>query len=386
MRVATLNTNKQKTSLETRTFKPHREASKDIHPSLHASENAVLMGQAAYGALTNFKKSGFEPDIILSHSGWGSSLFAKDVFPKAKLLNYYEWYYHCHGGDGEFVAQKRFDANSELRIRMKNTPILHDIAAQDWGQCPTYFQQSMIPEKFRSEISVIHDGVDTQFFTPNPDIVLNVNGKKFTKEDEIITYIARGMEDYRGFRQFMEAVSEIQKMRPKAHVMVLGQDRVAYGSQRPDGKGLKNWAFENFEYDHDRLHFFGNQPLEFLLQMIRISKVHVYLTAPFVLSWSLLETMATEALIVASDTAPVLEVIKDNHNGLLVPFFEVDKLIEKINYALDNQDALKEIRQNARKTILMSYDKNDLLPLYRDLIHKVEAGERPSTHYTYKNI
>ncbi len=371
MFVATLESNEQKFGLQRVNYKPHREPKNDIHPSLIATERAVLMGQAAYSSLLASQKKGFRPDIILSHSGWGASMFMKDLFPDAKLLSYFEWYYYSVGVDADFIRDEPYDPNGQLRIRMKNTPILHDLAAMDWGQSPTQFQHSQLPSVFQDRVSVLHDGVKTDFFCPAKGTKLKVGDKEFTEEDEVISYVARGMETYRGFPQFMEMVSKLQKIRPNLHVIIVGDDRVAYGSQRKDGKTYKEWALETFEYDLSRIHFTGLMPLTFLRDLFRITRAHVYYTVPFVLSWSMLEAMSTGALIFGSDTDPVRELITDGENGVLVPFFDVDAQVEKMNHVLDNKQYYEQLKLNASKHILESYSVNDLLPKYWDLIQNV---------------
>lgn len=374
----TLESNQNGFAIPRIKFKPHREPKKDLHPAVTGVERAVLMGQGAYKSLMEMKKKNGQPDIILAHSGWGAGLFFKDIFPDAKLLNYYEWYYHCHGGDGEFIERQRYDANAEIRIRMKNTPILHDLAAQDWGQSPTHFQKSRFPEIFRNNISVLHDGVDTAFFAPEKGARIDVGGGKIlTEHDEVISYVARGMEPYRGFPQFMEAVSKLQKVRPNLHVVILGADRIAYGSQLPSGKGMKEPMLEKFEFDHDRLHFMGLQPLEFLRNLFRITAAHIYLTAPFVLSWSMLEAMSTGALIVGSSTEPVQELITDGENGLLVDFWDNDALVDRVVSVLENPGEFEHMKQSARNRIVNHYSKDDLLPKYWQMITDVAEGRTP---------
>ena len=221
-----------------------------------------------------------------------------------------------------FLDGPMTDINEIMKLRMKNTPMLQDFAAMDWGQCPTAFQASQFPDFFRERMSVLHDGVDTVLFSPDEDATLTVGDRTFRKGDPLITYVARGMEPYRGFPQFMEAVSRLQKMNNDVHVLVIGEDRVAYGKRREDGKTYKEAMLAEHAFDLSRLHFVGNRPLTYLRDAWRVSAAHVYLTIPFVLSWSMLEAMSTGALVVGSDTGPVQEVIEDGRNGLLVPFFE----------------------------------------------------------------
>lgn len=374
MYAATLKTNKQDFGLRRVNYEPHREPTNDIHPSLISVERAVLMGQAAYKALLPSQKNGFRPDIILSHSGWGANMFLKDLFPDSKLLTYYEWYYYSAGSDGDFLMDKPYDPNGQIRIRMKNTPILQDLAAMDWGQSPTKFQHGKLPAAFQDRVSVLHDGVDTVFFKPDTAAKATIGDKTFTAEDEVITYVARGMEAYRGFPQFMEGLVKLQKLRPNLHAVVLGNDRVAYGSEREDGRTFKEWALEDLDLDMSRVHMPGLQPLDTFRNLMQITSAHVYLTVPFVLSWSLMEAMSTGALILGSDTEPVREMITDGENGLLVDFFDVDAQVEKLCHILDNKAAYQPLRQQARKTILDQYAKKDLLPKYWRLIKSVANG------------
>jgi len=377
MFAATLESNQQKTPVkQTVRFKPHRQPRKDIHPALVYSERAVIMGQALYGAMLPSKKAGFKPDIIMSHSGWGSSLFLRDLFPDAKMLTYYEWYYHSLDSDGLFLRDKPYDPNEQMRIRMKNTPILQDLAAMDHGQSPTRFQHSKFPAIFKDHISVLHDGVDTSFFKPNKKAKVKVGDLSFSADDEIITYVARGMEEYRGFPQFMEMASMLQRRRPNLQIVILGKDRVAYGNSRSDGKTFKEAMLEKYEYDMDRLHFLGLQPLSVFKGLMQITRAHVYLTVPFVLSWSMLEAMGSGALIVGSDTEPVRELIADGENGVLVPFFEPEVLADKLCHILDNNAEYQPLRDAARKTILDQYATKDLVPKYWELIKSVANGSQ----------
>ena len=375
MYAATLDTNQQKTPVKkTVKYKPHREARKDVHPALIYSERAVIQGQALYSALLKSKQAGFKPDIILSHSGWGASLFLKDLFPDSKLLSYFEWYYHSLNSDGMFLRDEPYGPNEEMRIRMKNTPILHDLAAMDHGQCPTAFQHSKLPNIFKEHVSILHDGVDTKFFKPNAKARVRVGKHIFSNDDEVITYVARGMEEYRGFPQFMETVYKLQQQKPNLQVVILGNDRIAYGSSRGDGKSFKEAMLEKYDFDMDRLHFMGLQPLEVFRGLMQISRAHIYLTVPFVLSWSMLEAMSAGALIVGSDTEPVRELVTDGDNGVLVPFFDTDAITDKVCHILENQAEYETLRENARQTILDRYSTKDLVPNYWNLIKSVANG------------
>ncbi|MDJ0581400.1 glycosyltransferase family 4 protein [Crocosphaera sp.] len=351
-------------------YTPSREARPETHHYVRNLENAVLQGQAVYRLAEQLKKERFIPDLVYGHSGWGPTLFIKDIFPKAELLCFFEWFYHAHGSDADFDPKEPLTADDEARIRIKNTPILTDLYSCDRGLSPTYWQRQQFPPEFHSKITVCHDGIDTNYFQPKPGakLVLKDKNLDLSNVDEIVTYVARGMEPYRGFPQFMEAVSILLKKRTNCHVVIVGEDRVAYGRSLPDGKTYKQLMLETFDYDLSRLHFTGSLPYSQYLQVIQASSVHVYLTRPFVLSWSMLEVMSTGGLVLGSKTPPVEEVIEDGVNGLLVDFFAIDRIVERIEEVLDNPEKMADLRVKARETIQEKYDLSKLLPQHIDWI------------------
>ncbi len=367
--------NRQPSPVRRIDYEPHRSASEKVHPALRYTEEAVIRGQAVYKALAPTRAKGWRPDLMLAHSGFGDGLFLKDLWPDARYMPYLEWYYRAYGSDASFFDRRAKDPNVELRIRMKNSVILQDLAAMDWGQSPTQYQKSQFPGVFHGRMSVLHDGVDTDYFSPDARETFTVGSHVFRHGDPLVTYIARGMEPYRGFPQFIEAVSLLQRMHAGVHAVVIGEDRIAYGPR--DKASYKQWALETFRPDLGRLHFLGRQPLAVLRQVLRVSAAHVYLTAPFVLSWSMMEAMATGALIVGSDTEPVREVIDDGRTGLLVPFFEPQRLAQRLLEVLAAPQRYEDIRRRARTLMLQRYDQRELCARYVRLIETVAAGRRP---------
>ncbi len=345
-------------------YTPSRQARPETHHYVRTLENAVLQGQAVYRLADQLKRENFIPDVVYGHSGWGPTLFIKDIFPKAELLCFFEWFYHAHGTDADFDPKEPLTVDDEPRIRIKNTPILTDLYSCDRGLSPTQWQKQQFPPEFHPKITVRHDGVDSNYFQPKPGakLVLNNNKLDLSEVDEIVTYVARGMEPYRGFPQFMEAVSLLLKKRQTCHVVIVGEDRVAYGRSLPDGKTYKQLMLETFDYDLSRLHFTGSLPYGEYLKVIQASSVHVYLTRPFVLSWSMLEVMSTGGLVLGSKTPPVEEVIEDGVNGLLVDFFAIESIVERIEEVLDHPDKMANLRVKARETIQEKYDLSRLLP------------------------
>lgn len=355
-------------------YQPSREAKPETHHYVRPLEDAVLQGQGAYRAIIGLKEKGFYPDIIYGHSGWGPTLFVKDIFPRAIFLAYFEWFYHAIGSDADFDPDDPITADDQARIRIKNSPILIDLYSCDRGLSPTQWQKSQFPPEYHSKITVLHDGIDTNYFQPNPatKLVIPSLNLDLSHKSEIVTYVARGMEPYRGFPQLIETIYILQKRRPHTHFVIVGQNRVAYGKQLPEGQNYRDLMLAKFPLDLNRVTFTGLLPYHEYLKVLQVSSAHIYLTRPFVLSWSMLESMATACVVIASNTEPVKELIIDNYNGLLVPFFEPEKIAERVEYALDNKDLMRKIRENARQTIVKNYHLSDLIEQH---IHWIETGK-----------
>jgi glycosyltransferase involved in cell wall biosynthesis len=354
-------------------FQELREPAKETHQYIRYLECAVLQGQAAYRKGLELKQQGFVPDVIYGHSGFGASMYMRDLYPKVPLMGYFEWFYHAHGTDADFDSSEQLTVDDECRIRTKNLAILQELHACDAGVSPTYWQHSQFPLEYRNKIRIIHDGIDMNFLRPAPDTKLVLPNLKLDLSDaqEIITYVGRGMEPYRGFPQFMEAVSLVLKRRPQCHVVIVGADRVAYGGPHPSGKSYKEVMLEQFPYDMERLHFTGLLPFPDYRKVLQASTVHVYLTRPFVLSWSMLEAMSCGCTLVASDTAPVHEMVRDGQNGLLADFFAPQKLADRIEEALDDKNRRAALGANARETIRDNYDMDRLMPQHIQLMEEI---------------
>lgn len=353
-------------------FRPHREVGKQQHPYLAFVENAVLNGQALARTGWKMKEAGYSPDLVVAHSGWGPGLYVRDIWPDAKYVGYFEWYYHSKGADVGFLNGVTRD--DQHRIRSRNAAILLDLAACNWGIVPTGYQASRFPELLRRKLTVQHDGVDTGYFTPAPGRRLKLPGLDLSHVDELVTYVARGMEPYRGFPQAMAAFAEVQKRRPRAHVVIVGEDRVAYGRNLPDGDTFRKKMLRELELDRDRLHFTGRLPRNHYREVLLASSAHVYLTVPFVLSWSMIESLSAGCVLVASDTEPVREVVRDGENGLLADFFDTGALADRICAALERPGDFASLRENARRTAVERYAASKLIPLRAHLLEAVAGG------------
>jgi glycosyltransferase involved in cell wall biosynthesis len=339
----------------------------------------VMRGEAAAQAMAAVRAKGFEPDVVVAHSGWGEALFVKDVFPKAWLAVYAEYYYGGDGGDTGFDPEfSEVTLTSQERVHVKNTHLLHALSDCDVAISPTEFQRDRHPAWARERIRVIHEGIDTQRFRPDREasVQLQVAGVTLRPGDEVVTFVARQLEPYRGYHIFMRALPLLQQLRPQARVVIVGADGTSYGAAPPAGKTWKNIFLDEVKdrVDLSRVHFVGRVPHEVLTRLMQVSAAHVYLTYPFVLSWSLMEAMSIGCLVVGSDTAPVREVIGHGRNGLLTDFFDVERLARTTADALARRDELGPLRVAARQAIVDRYDlQSKCLPTQVALLEELAA-------------
>lgn len=348
-----------------------RKTPQNCHPWVTDFDSKVTRAEACFHAATKLKQAGFTPDIIIAHPGWGESLFLRDVWPEVPIGLYCELYHLSDYPHMNFDPE--FDRNSALiepmRIRLKNiNNHLHFDIAQS-GISPTLFQADTFPEPFRSRISVIHDGIDTDALAPDPEASVTFDGVgTFTRDDEVITFVNRNLEPYRGYHVFMRALPRLLQTRPNARVLIVGGDGVSYGAAAPNGKSWKETFIDEVrdripDADWERVHFLGRIPYDKFTALLQVARVHVYLTYPFVLSWSLFEAMSCEGAIVASDTAPVREAIRHDVNGRLVDFFDGDALVEEVDRLLDDPEARARLGRAARTHVRETYDlKRKCLP------------------------
>ena len=350
-------------------YKPARPITKGIHHYLSGTEAAILNGQATMLIMLDLKRRGFIPDIIIGHAGWGETLYCKDVFPRAKLINYFEFYYHASGADSGFDPEYPNTADDVLRIRTKNIVNLLSLDTCDKGISPTAWQKSLYPQEYQHKLSIIHEGIDTDFVTPNPEATVTLaDGRVLTTKEQVVTYCARDLEPYRGFHIFMRAVQEICKRHKDCHIVIVGGDGVSYGRALKEGKTYKQQMLEEVSIDANRVHFMGKLPYTEYLKVLQISSAHVYLTVPFVLSWSMLEAMAAGCLVIGSDTAPVKEIITHEKNGLLVDFFSPIEIADTVGRALSYANELKNMRTAARHHVLEHYPISRSIKEYQSLL------------------
>lgn len=347
-------------------------------PLLAPVEKVLRFGRAVLEAGHKLRREGYAPHLIVAHPGWGEALFLRDIWPRARIITYGEYYYCAEGGDIGFDPLFPVTAQGLARSRMMNTHLLLAHEQADAILSPTRWQKSRHPALLQPKIEAIFDGIDTVRVTPDPAARFTLpGGGELGRDDEVITYIARNLEPHRGFHVFMRALPALLAARPRAQVVIVGGEDVSYSpaapAPHPSWKALLLSEVELGEAAA-RVHFVGKLAYADYLALLRVSAAHLYLTFPFVLSWSCLEAMAAGCLMVASDTAPVQEVITHGENGLLFPFHDGAALVETVCAALEDPVRGERLRAAARATVVERYELKACLAAQVRLIERVLRG------------
>jgi glycosyltransferase involved in cell wall biosynthesis len=355
-------------------YRPDLPHVSTCHPYTAPFDEAVRTGLAVAETCRLLRLNDVVPDVIVGHGGWGETMFLKDVFPDVSVLTYFEFFYHSRGADvgfdPEFTESKEDDHG---RLQVRNAVSWLSFAASDWGNTATKWQRSLFPAAMQTRISPLHEGVDTRQVRPDNRAWLSLAREniKLTREDEVITYVSRNLEPYRGFHILMRALPELLRRRPRAHILILGGDGMSYGDPPREAGTFRELLLKEVgsELDFNRVHFLGQLPYALYLNVLQISSVHIHLTYPFVLSWSFVEAMSAGCLIVGSATAPVLEVLRDRENGLVVDFFSTSQICDRVDEALSAPDRMQELREAARCDAVAMYDTETVtLPNWENLL------------------
>ena len=349
----------------------------ELHYWLSDLNLKIMRAELVAEILLNLKKNGFKPDLIIGHPGWGELLAVKDVFPKVPVLQQLEFVYQLNGADHNFDPEfKESNWFDDVRIRIRRAPQLLSLTDLDYAISPTKWQAQTAPKVFSEKIRIIHEGIDTEAISPNKNMFIKLKrlGQVFRSGDEVISYVARNLEPYRGFHSFMRMLPHLQSRRPNCHVIIVGGDEVSYGKPPENGATWRKFLLDELkgELDLSRIHFVGKVSRDSLTNLFQVTACHVYLTYPFVLSWSLLEAMSCESPIVASDTAPVKEFLENKKNSSLVDFFNYKEIADAICESLVNKKLSKSKGVLARKKIKDSCDLKEIcLPSQFKLIEEI---------------
>lgn len=347
------------------------------------AEHAERGWLAARGCRALRDKHGYTPDLIFGHSGWGETLFLREIWPDARLLVYAELLYRTRGQDVGFDPEISPDSDEgRITALARSAHLIQGLVQADAGLAPTRYQAGSFPPELRQKLTVIHDGIDTDIVRPDPGASLTLpNGQVLRAGDEVLSYVSRSLEPYRGFHRFMRALPAVMRARPNAQVVLIGGDGVSYGGKAPQAESWKAAMLGELagQLDLSRIHFLGRVPYAQYLSLLQVARVHCYLTYPFVLSWSLTEALAAGCLVVASDTEPVRELVTDGVNGRLVPFFDAPALEASLIRALEGDPDAERLRTAARQTILDGYDlKRHSLPALVRWVEGFAPGASPT--------
>lgn len=324
------------------------------------AEHAARGDVVARAAQELQDKHGLKPDVVFGHIGWGEHLFLKEIWPEARHILYAELFYKPRGLDTGFDPEhQRDDLWQRIWITSRQAHLMMALQSVDQAVAPTRWQADSFPENLRRRISVIHDGIDTERLKPDANAVATLpSGLRLRAGDEILTFVNRNLEPYRGYHTFMRALPAVMAARPGAQVVIVGGDGVSYGAKPPKGGTWKQIYLDEVKdsLDLSRVHFVGNVPYPLFVELMKVTRVHAYLTYPFVLSWSMLEAMSAGALVVGSRTPPVEELIAEGINGRLVDFFDVAAWSQALIEALAEPARFMPLRHAARQTIVEGYD------------------------------
>ncbi len=358
-----------------------REPCKDAHRNVREIEPALIRAEAVARAATQLRGLGFQPDIIIGHHGWGEMLDLCDVWPGTPMLGYFEFFYHTDGLDVGFDPEFPIAPQMLSNIRAKNTVNLLALNLSGHGQTPTRFQHATYPDWARSRISIVPEGADLALCAPDLAVArapFSIKDVTVTPGEKLVTFVARDLEPYRGYHVMMRALPHLMQARRDVRVILVGGDGVSYGAKLANGT-WRDYFFNEVKdrLDTSRVHLLGRIDYGDYRRLLQRSDAHVYLTYPFVASWSLREALASGCAVIGSDTEPVREFIRDGDNGLLVPFHEPARLAEGVLSVLEDRALAERLRANARdyaeRHLAMDYYLERMARLIEQL-----SGMRPA--------
>jgi len=335
-------------------------------------ERSVRRAQAVVKILQHCQRQHIQFDLAITHTGWGEALYFKDIYPDTPLIGYAEFFYHTHGADVGFDPEFPVSLDFSLQIKSFNAQLLLGLNECDALISPTYWQKSLFPLAIQQQINVIHEGVDINAVKANPCIEFTLpNGHCLTKKNKVVTYCARSLEPYRGFHVFIKAVELICQQHPDCYVLIVGMDEVSYNQPLKDKLSYREKYTQGLQLPGEQVFFLGKVAYATHLQLLQLSSVHIYLTYPFVLSWSFMEAMASECVLIGSATPPVLELIDDQKNGLLVDFFDYKAIAHQVHQVFNHPERMIFLGKKARITIEHHYSRNFSLFRYQQLINSL---------------
>lgn len=341
----------------------NRGTTPGIHPAAIRAEADILRGHAAMTAGLALRDTGFVPDLIVAHPGWGESLFLREIFPRARQILYGEFFYRSAGADVGFDPEFGVPTlDGAATVLAKNATGALAYLEADLIVSPTRFQASLFPDILRARQRVIHEGIDTDALRPGEAVPVTLpDGTVLDGRTPVVTFVNRRFEPMRGFHTFMRALPGLLDSVPTARAVLIGSDDPrGYGSAAGEGGTWKTRLLAELEgrLDLGRVHFTGPLPHARMHALLRLGAAHVYLTYPFALSWSCLEAMALGSLLVGSRTPPVEEVVSEGVSGFLVDMFDPEALARRlVEICRADRRAFAPLRDGARRVVVERFDR-----------------------------
>ena len=346
------------------------------------AEADLIRGESALRVARALKERGLDPAVIVGHPGWGETVLLNEAFPEAKVVLYPEFFYRGRGLDIDFDNEFLAPTDQAVLLgKTKNATLALALTDADAIVCPTEFQASLLPSIFRPRVRVIHEGVDVEAIQPGPPAPFVISDELTIQPGvPVITHINNQLEPLRGLHIFARALPRLMAEVPNVQVLVFGRTHARpYGGSPADGRTWQEVCFDGVEIDQSRIHFMGKAPHAQMLEALRLSTAHVYYTYPFVLSWSLVEAMASGCYVIGSDTPPLHDAIEDGVNGRLIPFFDVEALSEAMIAACRDPQASAPLRAAARETAVAKFSRREGRAAWLDLLREMGVEIPPIT-------
>ncbi len=311
------------------------------------------------------------PDLVVGHAGLAPTLFLSELVD-CPIVNYCEYYFAQHRRDLTYRIDLPPAEPAPFFPRCINAATLASLVACGAGYAPMHWQRRSFPQRFWPKIEVHFDGIDTTLYRPQRTSLV-VNGQTIPEDTRVVTFVARGLESMRGFDLFMRVAKRICRERSDVLFVIAGDEETYYGwDQLHTGPhSFKQWVLSQGDYDLSRFIFLGHIEPARLAQVFGRSDLHIYLSVPFVVSWSLLNALACGCVVLGSQVDPVREVVEPGRTGLLEPLFDIDRLAETALGVLADPGKYRPLGQAARESVEEKYSLDVCIPELKEFFERV---------------
>jgi glycosyltransferase involved in cell wall biosynthesis len=317
-----------------------------------------------HGLYQALQTSKIQPDVLIGHVAFGNMGLLHVEYPDIPRIGFFELFYDPFGRTSESRPEYPAPKPNRLRVPLRNATQLVELEYCTKGYSPTTFQRSTYPEAYQSKLSVLFDGIDTNLYSPGSVSSSSELPRTWPADVKLVTYVSRGLEAMRGFDLFMQVAHRVSQIRKDVHFVIAGNPKTHYGSEMiniPE-ETFKDHVLKQQSYDLSRFHFLNWISEPALVDLYRLSDCHFYWTVPFTLSWSLFQSMSTGCLVMGSDSAPVRDAITHEVNGLLLPPYDIETMVEQMLAVLDAPERYQPLRETARQSMVENFSFDVCLP------------------------